>query len=54
MTRHDKFVFYSTPQGPMTEQELEQAAQEFWEQVELEAARSEVTVDYYLAEFFCS
>ena len=54
MTRHDKFVFYSTPQGPMTEQELEQAAQEFWEQVEREAARSEVTVDYYLAEFFCS
>ena len=37
----------------MTEQEMEQESQEFWEQVEREAARLEVTVDYYLAEFFC-
>ena len=34
-----------------TEQEL---AKEFWEEVEREAAELEVTVDYYLAEFFCS
>ena len=38
----------------MTEHEMEQTAQEFWEEVEREAARLEVTVDYYLAEFFCS
>ena len=29
-------------------------AQEFWAMVEKEAAELEVTVDYYLAEFFCS
>ncbi len=34
-----------------TEQEV---AQKFWEEVEREAAKLEVTVDYYLAEFFCS
>tara|TARA_A100001201_G_scaffold22032_1_gene24709 strand:+ start:334 stop:456 length:123 start_codon:yes stop_codon:yes gene_type:complete len=40
----------------MTKQELEaqQIAQEFWAMVEEEAAKCEVTVDYYLAEFFCS
>ena len=38
----------------MTDQEMETAAQEFWEMVEREAAENEVTVDYYLAEFFCS
>jgi|TARA_R100000406_G_C3059732_1_gene111047 hypothetical protein len=41
----------------MTEQEkmhYEQIAQEFWTMVEEEAAKCEVTVDYYLAEFFCS
>lgn len=38
----------------MTKQELETASKEFWETVEREAAEIEVTVDYYLAEFFCS
>jgi hypothetical protein len=38
----------------MTRQEMETAAQEFWDEVEREAARLEITVDYYLAEFFCS
>jgi len=40
----------------MTEQDLnaQQIAQEFWAMVESEAAELEVTVDYYLEEFFCS
>ena len=38
----------------MTEKEIEQASQEFWEEVEREATRLEITVDYYLAEFYCS
>jgi hypothetical protein len=38
----------------MTEKEIEQAAEEFWEEMEKEAEKHEVTVDYYLAEFFCS
>ena len=38
----------------MTQQEMETTAQEFWDNVEQEAAELEVTVDYYLAEFFCS
>jgi hypothetical protein len=38
----------------MTEKEMQQAAEEFWEEVEREAARLEITVDYYLAEFYCS
>tara|TARA_B100001758_G_C18283382_1_gene542929 strand:+ start:448 stop:570 length:123 start_codon:yes stop_codon:yes gene_type:complete len=40
----------------MTKHELEaqQIAQEFWDMVEREAAELEVTVDYYLEEFFCS
>ena len=33
---------------------LDDCAQEFWDQVEREAEKLEVTVDYYLAEFFCS
>ena len=37
----------------MTEKELELVAEEFWAEVEEEAARLEVTVDYYLAEFYC-
>jgi len=36
----------------MTEKELEKVAEEFWEEVEREAARLEVTIDYYLAEFY--
>jgi hypothetical protein len=41
----------------MTEQEKKNAqliAEEFWLMVEREAAELEVTVDYYLEEFFCS
>lgn len=38
----------------MTEQELQQVAEEFWEEVERESEKLEITVDYYLAEFFCS
>ena len=33
---------------------METAAQEFWDEVEKEAEKLEITVDYYLAEFFCS
>ena len=36
------------------EMEAQQIAQEFWAMIEEEAAKCEVTVDYYLAEFFCS
>ena len=40
----------------MIEQDLnaQEIAQEFWVMVESEAAELEVTVDYYLEEFFCS
>jgi hypothetical protein len=38
----------------MTQEELQTASDEFWYQVEKEAEELEVTVDYYLAEFFCS
>mgnify|MGYP001197526525 FL=1 len=40
----------------MTKHELEaqQIAQEFWAMIETEAAKLEVTVDYYLEEFFFS
>ena len=38
----------------MTQQEMEQASKEFWEEVEREAERLEITVDYYLVEFFTS
>jgi len=41
----------------MTEQEklhYENLAEEFWIQIEKEAAENEVTVDYYLEEFFFS
>ena len=41
----------------MTEQErtmYQELAYEFWVQIEKEAAELEVTVDYYLEEFFCS
>lgn len=34
--------------------EQEKIARDFWEEVEREAAELEVTVDYYLAEFYCS
>ena len=36
------------------ELEAQEIAQEFWEMIEREAAELEVTVDYYLEEFFCS
>jgi len=32
--------------------EMNKAAEEFWKEVEREAAKFEVTVDYYLAEFY--
>ena len=32
--------------------EREKIAREFWEEIEHEAARLEVTVDYYLAELY--
>ncbi len=32
--------------------EMNKAAEEFWKEVEREAAKLEVTVDYYLAEFY--
>ena len=41
----------------MTEQErimYQELAYEFWVQIEKEAAELEVTVDYYLEEFYCS
>tara|TARA_Y100000361_G_C11092560_1_gene307257 strand:+ start:386 stop:511 length:126 start_codon:yes stop_codon:yes gene_type:complete len=41
----------------MTEQErimYQELAYEFWEQIEKEAAELEVTVDYYLEEFYSS
>jgi len=38
----------------MIEKEIETTSDEFWDQVEKEATELEVTVDYYLAEFFCS
>lgn len=36
----------------MTQQEMEAAAQEFWDEVEREAEKLQVTVGYYLAEFY--
>jgi|TARA_R100000005_G_C4822742_1_gene103191 hypothetical protein len=38
----------------MTDKELETVAEEFWTEVEAEAERLEITVDYYLAEFYCT
>jgi hypothetical protein len=32
--------------------EMNEAAEEFWKEVEREAAKLEITVDYYLAEFY--
>ena len=32
--------------------EMDKAAEDFWKEVEAEAAKYEVTVDYYLAEFY--
>jgi hypothetical protein len=34
--------------------EAQQIAEEFWAEIEKEAAELEITCDYYLAEFFCS
>tara|TARA_B100000287_G_scaffold200077_1_gene188984 strand:+ start:96 stop:224 length:129 start_codon:yes stop_codon:yes gene_type:complete len=36
-----------------TEEELKQAADQFWDEMEQKAAELEVTVDYYLEEFYC-
>ena len=35
-----------------TNEEMEKIAEEFWKQAEQEAEKLEVTVDYYLAEFY--
>ena len=32
--------------------EADEVARKFWEQIEREAAEKEVTIDYYLAEFY--
>ena len=32
--------------------EMDKVAEDFWKEVEAEAAKLEVTVDYYLAEFY--
>lgn len=32
--------------------EMDKVAEEFWKEVEREAASKEVTVEYYLAEFY--
>ena len=32
--------------------EMDKVAEDFWKEVEREAAKLEVTVDYYLAEFY--
>jgi hypothetical protein len=32
--------------------EMDKVAEEFWKEVEREAAKLEITVDYYLAEFY--
>ena len=32
--------------------EMNKEAEDFWKEVEREAAKFEVTVDYYLAEFY--
>ena len=35
----------------MTDQEIDALVNEFWEYMEAEAAKLEVTVDYYVEEF---
>ena len=32
--------------------EMDKVAEEFWKEIEREAEKLEVTVDYYLAEFY--
>ena len=32
--------------------EMDKVAEDFWKEVEREAAKHEVSVDYYLAEFY--
>ena len=38
----------------MNQKEIEFAAQEFWDEVERESEKLEITCDYYLLEFFTS
>lgn len=40
--------------SPMNGRHRERVAEEFWKQIEAEAAKYEVTVDYYLMEFYVS
>ena len=39
---------------PEEQMKLEKVSEEFWKEIEAEAEKHEVTVDYYLAEFYCS
>ena len=39
---------------PVEKMQAEKVTEEFWREMEAEAAKYEVTVDYYLAEFYCS
>ena len=39
---------------PEEKMQAEKVTEEFWKEIEAEAAKYEVTVDYYLAEFYCS
>ena len=39
---------------PEEKMQAEKVTEEFWREMEAEAAKYEVTVDYYLAEFYCS
>ena len=39
---------------PEEKMQAEKITEEFWKEVEAEAEKYEVTVDYYLAEFYCS
>lgn len=39
---------------PEEQMQAEKITEEFWKQIEAEAAKFEVTVDYYLMEFYVS
>jgi len=40
--------------SPEEQMQAEKITEEFWKQIEVEAAKFEVTVDYYLMEFYVS
>ncbi len=43
---------YSTP-DELKSKVIDRIADEFWNEMEEQAAKYEVTVDYYIAEFYC-